>query len=285
MTKPVLITSDTASDLGAELCARYNIPLIPLHVLVDGTDYLDGVNIDVDRIYQIWGEKKVLPKTSAINAEEFSAFFAPFVEQGYAVVHVSIGSGLSASCQAAHAAAALFPDVYVVDSCSLSTGIGLLALEGCDQAKAGSGAQAIAESLTALAQKNRASFIIDSLDFLRAGGRCSALAQLGASMMNLKPTILVKNDDGGLMGVGKKYVGKLARSMPKYLADQLQGRGDIVLNRAFLTHSGLPQEMLDLAVETVKGIASFDELFVTRAGATISSHCGPGTIGVLFMTK
>jgi len=285
MGKPVLITSDTASDLGAELCARYNIKLIPLHVLLDEKDYLDGVDINADRIYQIWDEKKILPKTSAINVEEFVSFFTPMVEQGYAVVHVSIGSGLSASYQSACAAAQNFEDVYVVDSCSLSTGIGLVALEGCDRAAAGMDAKTIASELTALSGKIRASFIIDTLTFLRAGGRCSALAQLGASLMNLKPTIVVKNDEGGLMGVGKKYMGKLSRSMPKYLTDQLMERADLVVSRAFITHSGLPEDMLDLAAETVKSIAPFEEVFVTRAGATISSHCGPGTIGVLFITR
>ena len=176
------------------------------------------------------------------------------------------------------------PGVYVVDSCNLSTGSGLLVIEAAERIAAGMPAAQIAEEVQALASHAHASFVIDTLEFLYKGGRCSALQMLGANVLQLKPCIEVKNADG-TMNVGKKYRGSLDKALVQYVHDRLDGVENIKEDRVFITHSGISQERIDLVKREVEKTGLFREIFVTRAGCTISSHCGPNTLGVLFMTK
>ncbi len=284
MSKKVLLTADSTCDLSEEIKEKYHIITHPLHVVLEGESYDDGVNLVPDDIYRTYEERKVLPKTAAINAAEFVDFFTPYIEQGYEVVHINLGSGLSVTHSNCRMAAAELEGVYVVDSCNLSTGSGLLVLEAAERIAAGLSAEQVAREVQELALKVSASFVLDTLEFLHKGGRCSSLAMMGANLLQLKPCIEVDNTSGK-MGVGKKYRGSLDKCLQQYVQDKLGGRTDIRTNRVFITHSGISEERIALVKAEVEKYQEFDEILVTRAGCTISSHCGPNTLGVLFMTK
>ena len=285
----IVLSADTPCDVGEELKARYQVSLYPLHIILDGKQYTDGLDITSAQLYEAWWKHKLLPRTAAINPEEYQSYFAAFLDQGYDVIHISLGSGISSSNANAQIAADALKDkgnVYVIDSCSLSTGFGLLVCEAGERIKAGMPAEQVAKEVSALTQDTRASFILDTLEFMRAGGRCSSIAQIGATLMNLKPTIIVKNDRQGSMVVGKKYMGKLAPSLMKYVDDQLKDRTDLVLDRVFVTHSGMDDPaIIEKVVARIRELQPFQEVFVTQASCTISCHCGPNTLGVLFLTK
>lgn len=284
MSKPVILCADSTCDLSPELKERFHVLICPLHVVLEDKSYDDGVNITPDDIYAVYEQKKVLPKTGAANALEYAEFFKPYLEQGCEIVYISIGSGLSVSYNNCRMAAAECGGVYVVDSCNLSTGSGLLVLEAADRIAAGMPAAQVAEEVQALASHCHASFVLDTLEFLFKGGRCSALAMLGANLLQLKPCIEVDNSCGK-MDVGKKYRGSLDKALQQYVKDKLEGRTDICTKRIFITHSGISEERLAMVKKAVETYQQFDEIFITRAGCTISSHCGPNTLGVLFMTK
>jgi DegV family protein with EDD domain len=284
MSKKVILTADSTCDLSAELVERYGVVILPLHVVLDDAGYDDGVDIQPDDIYRTYGEKKILPKTAAVSMGEFLEFFTPYVEQGCEVVHINLGSGLSATHNNARLAAAELEGVYVVDSCNLSTGSGLLVIEAANRVAAGLSAQQIASEVQSLASKVSASFVLDTLEFLHKGGRCSSLAMMGANMLQLKPCIEVDNTSGK-MGVGKKYRGALDKCLQQYVKDRLEGHTDICTNHIFITHSGISEERIALVKAEIEKYLSFDEIFITRAGCTVSSHCGPNTLGILYMTK
>lgn len=284
----VLLSADTPCDIGPELKERYHVSLFPLHILLEGKQYTDGLDITLNEIYHAWWERKALPRTAAINPEEYIAYFTPFLEQGYDVIHISLGSGISSSHQNAKIASEMLAkkgNVYVIDSCSLSTGFGLLVCEAGERIKRGMDAKTIAKEVSSLSGDTRASFIVDTLEFLRAGGRCSSLAQIGAALMNMKPTILVKNERQGSMVVGKKYIGKLEAALMKYVDDQLKDRTDIITDRVFVTYSTMDDALVERVCERVRALQPFGELFATNASCTIGAHCGPNTLGVLFLTK
>ena len=285
----IVLSADTPCDIGEELKLRYAVSLYPLHIILDEKQYTDGLDITSAELYEAWWKHKLLPRTAAINPEEYLSYFQKFLDQGCNVIHISLGSGLSSSHANAVLAANLLKDkgnVYVIDSCSLSTGFGLLVCEAGERIKSGLPAEQIVNEVSALTQDTRASFVLDTLEFMRAGGRCSSITQIGAALMNLKPTILVRNDRQGSMVVGKKYMGKLAPSLMKYVDDQLKGRTDLILDRVFVTHSGMDDPAaIDRVVARIKELQPFKEIFVTQASCTISSHCGPNTLGVLFLTK
>lgn len=287
----ILLSADTPCDIGDELKARYQVSLFPLHIILDEKQYTDGLDITAADLYEAWWKRKQLPRTAAINPEEYESYFLPFLKQGYDVIHISLGSGISSSCANAIIAAHSLTqkgkgNVFIIDSCSLSTGFGLLVCEAGERIKAGMPVQQIVDEVTALVPDTRASFILDTLEFMRAGGRCSSITQIGAALMNLKPTILVKNDRQGSMIVGKKYMGKLTPSLMKYVDDQLKDRTDLVLDRVFVTHSGIDDPtIIEKVISRIRELQPFSEIFVTQASCTISSHCGPNTLGVLFLTK
>ncbi len=285
----IVLSADTPCDIGEELKTRYAVSLYPLHIILDEKQYTDGYDITSAELYEAWWKHKLLPRTAAINPEEYQSYFQAFLDQGYDVIHISLGSGISSSHANALIAATALKEsgnVYVIDSCSLSTGFGLLVCEAGERIKAGLPAKQIVDEVSALTQDTRASFILDTLEFMRAGGRCSSITQIGAALMNIKPTILVKNDRQGSMVVGKKYMGKLAPSLMKYVDDQLKDRTDLILDRVFVTHSGMDDPTtIDRVVARIQELQPFQEIFVTQASCTISSHCGPNTLGVLFLTK
>ena len=282
MAEKIIIASDSTCDLGAELIEKYGVKILPLGVTLGEENYTDGVDIDPDMIYANYEKTGQLPKTSAVNLTDFEDFFEEHTKEGYSVVVFTISSEMSSTYHNAHLAAEDFPNVYVVDTRNLSTGGGLLVATAAEMAKAGKSAAEIAEECQRLAGCVDASFVIDSLEFLHKGGRCSALAAFGANLLQLKPCITVK---GGKMGVSKKYRGKFAAVLPQYIEDRMSDLSDIRLDKVFVTHAGCDKEIIDACVSKVKSLAPEAEVMITRAGCTVSSHCGRNTLGVLFIRK
>lgn len=284
VNKKAVITADSTCDLPLELRERHNISLYPLHIIFGRTSYEDGVNISPDEIYSHFKTSGALPKTSAVNVQEYIDGFSPLIEQGFEIVHINLGSAISASYRNCCAAAEQLGGVYPVDSGNLSDGSGLLVLEAAEMAEQGMSAKEIAERLHELSPRIHGSFVIDRLDYLRAGGRCSAIAMLGANILGLKPCVIVNSADAS-MTVGKKYRGKLEKVLPQYIDDKLSEFDNINPKRAFITHSGLAPERLEPIYKHLKSKNVFNEILISRAGCTISSHCGPNTLGIFFMTK
>lgn len=287
--RKIILSADSTCDLGDELKARYQVSYYPYHILLEGKDYLDNVDITVDQIYRAYYDRKVLPQTAAINVGEYVAYFRPWVEQGFDVIHLNLGGAISsAGANCVLAAQALAEQgcpgrVYPIDSFSLSTGISLQIIEAGDMIRAGLPAAEIAEKVKALRPNCHASFILDTLDFMRAGGRCSAVAAFGANLLSLKPCIEVDNSDGS-MHVGKKYRGKLSDVLVKYVKDQLARYPEIKRDHIFITYSTIDPELVKLVRKTIKQTMNFQEIHATSASCTIASHCGPGTLGILFET-
>lgn len=282
MNKKVIIASDSTCDLGPELISRYGIKIVPLSVNLGDKIYTDGVDIDPDMIYQHYELNHELPKTAAPNVLDFSTFYQQYTAQGYAVVMFTISATMSSTFNNARLAALDFEDVYAVDTCNLSTGGGLLVLHAAELAAAGKSAAEIAEECRAMTGKVDASFVIDNLEFLHKGGRCSAVAAFGANLLQLKPCISVSE---GKMGVGKKYRGKFAMVLQKYIEDRIGDGTGICKKRIFVTHAGCDAEIVQQCIDQVKALQMFDEVLVTRAGCTVSSHCGRNTLGVLFVKE
>ncbi len=284
MAKNIVLCADSTCDLSAELLEKYHVNIYPLHVLVDEKSYRDGVDITPDDIYKTYAEKGVLPKTAAVSPAEYIDFCKPFIDAGNDVIYISLGSALSSSHNNCRLAAAELDGLYTVDSCNLSTGSGLLVLEAADRIAKGMAAEDIVAELQEIKARISASFVLDTLEFLHKGGRCSALAMFGANVLRLKPSIRVNTADGS-MGVDKKFRGSLDKVLEDYVTDQLKDRTDIDTRRIFITHSGMDDARVQMVKELVQKLGNFEEIFITRAGCTISSHCGPNTLGVLFITK
>lgn len=280
--KTVVITSDSTTDLSSSLRERYNISTLPLGITLGGRLYHDGEDITPDDIYEHQRKTGELPKTAAPNVGECEDFFRPFAEAGKAVIHFTISSEMSSTYNNSCLAAKEFSDVYVIDTKNLSTGGGLLVIAAAEMAAQGMEAAEIVKETEKLIACVDASFVIDSLEYLYKGGRCSALANFGANLMKIKPCIEVAN---GKMGVGKKYRGKYDLVLKQYIKDRIGDYSDIMLDRVFVTHAGCDENLVNEIVALVKQTAPFNEVFVTRAGCTISSHCGANTLGVLFIRK
>ena len=278
----IKITSDSTCDLSREQIAKYGIHVMPLAVAMGENNYRDGVDITPEQIYAHVAKGGDLPKTAANNIAEYAEVFGKYAAEYDAVIHLNISSDFSSCHQNACVAAEDFENVYVVDSRNLSTGHGLLVIRAYELAEEGKSGAEIAETLRGMADRVDASFILNQLEYLKKGGRCSALTVLGANMLKLKPCIEVKD---GKMGVGKKYRGNFEKCLKEYIVDRLSGRDDLELDRVFVTHSGISKELVDLAVNTVRELQPFKEISSTQAGCTVSSHCGPDTIGVLYIHK
>lgn len=278
----IKVFCDSTADLSAEIYEKYDIKVVPLHVTIGDDEYTDTVDIDGEKLIKLSSEKDVLPKTSAVPIVTYIELFKPYVDDGYTVIHISLSSKLSSCFQNATLAAAEVGNAYAVDSYNLSTGTGHLAIAAVELAREGKSAEEIVSALNDMKTRLDVSFVINKLDNLRKGGRCSALAALGANLLNLKPCIEVKE---GAMGVGKKFRGNLNKVLPQYIAAKLADRDDVQLNRIFVTHSPMDRELVELAINEVKKLQPFVEVIETNAGATICTHCGAGTLGVLFFKK
>ncbi len=278
----IKITSDSTCDLSPEQIAQHNIDIFPLSVRIGDRDCLDGVDALPEEIYAHVDGGGGLPATSAVSVGRYEAAFARLSAEYDAVIHLDISLDFSCCYQNAAAAAQSFENVYVVDSRNLSSGHGLLVLKAAELAESGMEPREIVRTLEAAAPKVDASFIMDRLDYMKKGGRCSSVAVLGANLLKLKPCIEVRD---GKMAVCKKYRGGFDACLRSYIADRIGDRENLDLSRIFITHSGVSDHCIQTALNTIRELQPFQEICVTTAGCTISSHCGPGTIGVLFLTK
>ena len=282
MNNDIIISSDSTTDLSPELKERYNVKILPLGVTLGDKTYHDGVDITPDDIYEHHRKTGELPKTAAANINDCIDFFKPFVDDGKTVIHFSISSEMSSTYNNCSLAAADLGHVFVIDTKNLSTGGGLLVIAAAEMAAKGMSAEDIVAEIENLVPCVDASFVIDNLEYLYKGGRCSAVAVFGANILKLKPCIEVKN---GAMGVGKKYRGKFSDVVLEYAKERIGDGSDSDLDRVFVTHAGCDMQIVQSVVNQVKTLAPFKEIFLTRAGCTISSHCGANTLGVLFIRK
>lgn len=281
----VILCADRTADLSDALIERYQIHTQPYHIHLDGKEYLDGVNLAPEDIYNVYYEKHLLPKTSAVNVGEYLEFFRPFVENGHEVVHFNLGSSLSSSHQNALLAAADLGNVYVIDGRNLSCGVGLQIIDAAEMIEKGKSAYEIKDYFDAHHQCYHCSFIVDSLEFLHAGGRCSSAAAFSAGLLNIRPCIDVNNTDGS-MTLGKKYRGSLEKVLGKYFKDKLSAYDDVRIDRVYVPDSGClepgTREKMD---EQIRAILPFAEILHVSASCTISSHCGPRVVGFAFATE
>ena len=280
----IKISADSTCDLSRELVERYAIGITPLYIIRDGQSLVDGVDITPDEIYDHVAGGGSMCSTAAVSVYDYVTFFRKELESCDAVVHFHISGEMSACYQNACIAAAEVGDVYPVDARSLSTGIGLLVLEAAELAREGKlTAQEIQQRMEQRREKLNVSFLVEQLDYLRKGGRCSSVAALGANVLSLRPCIQVKD---GRMGVGKKYRGPYLTCLLQYVKERLEGRDDIDPHRIFITESGgMTAEEVARVEEAVRSYQPFEEVLHTRAGCTVSSHCGSRTLGILYFTK
>ena len=282
MKKNVIITADSVCDMPKELLERYQVRMIPLTISEGDHSYKDGVDFTPDDIYELYDSQHLLPKTSAISLQEFVDFFTPLTQDGSEVVHIDISSACSATYQNACMAASELEGVYPVDSLHLTLGQGLLVIEACRLRDAGLSAREIAEQLPAYREKIVTSFVVDTLEYLWKGGRCSGLTAFGANLLQVRPCLELRE---GEIKVARKYRGTMQKVYTQYIRDYLS-RENIDTRMGFLVHSGrISQETLDQLRQLILELVPFSEVPIVRAGCTVTSHCGPGTIGVIFASK
>ncbi len=278
----IKITADSTCDLSPELIKKYDIRIIPLHIIkADDSDYLDGIDIRPQDIFDYVDTVGKACHTAAVNVEEFEKVFSEELETHDAIVHVDISSDFSACYQNA-CIAAEGRNVYVIDSRNLSTGVGHIVLDAAELAAQGVPPEEIKRTLDEKQKKLDVSFVINTLKYLHKGGRCSALVALGANVLQLKPCIEVKD---GKMGVGKKYRGSFEKAIKQYVRDRLESRDDIDYKRIFITHSDCSHELVEQVRALIAELGPFEEIIETDAGCTVSNHCGPNCLGVLFYRK
>ena len=264
----IKISADSTCDLSPELIERYHIGITPLYIIRGEETLRDGIDVHPQELYEYAKATGKLCKTAAVNVSDYLAYFAACREEYDAVIHFTISSDMSACYQNACIAAREFTNVYPVDARNLSTGIGHLVLDAADMAEQGMDAADIAAALEKKREKLDVSFVIDTLEYLKRGGRCSALVAMSANLLHLKPCIEVKD---GKMGVGRKYRGKLERCYVQYIEDRLKGRNDIDCHRIFITDSGIDEATWRELERVVRACQPFEEVIHTQAGCTVSN--------------
>lgn len=279
----VKIISDSTCDLSPELLERYDIEILPLHIILGEADYLDGQGITPEELYRWSDEQNTCPKTAAVSLDAAKAALKPYVEQGREVVCFAISADMSSTyqvlCMAAHQ---LHADalVHVIDSRNLSTGVGLQVITAAEMAQAGCTGAEIAARVNELRSRVRASFVVDTLVYLHRGGRCGSVAAMMGGALKLHPRINVTD---GKMGAAKKYRGRMDRVLHNYVEDLRDELSTAETKHVFITHSGCDEAILADIHAMLRDMNRFEEIHITRAGGVISSHCGPGTLGVLFI--
>ena len=278
----IKITADSTCDLSPALLSELNITLARLTIIKDGEPYLDGDTIVPADIFAHVAAGGDLCSTTAINVGEYDDLFAKLSGEYDGIIHISLGSGFSSSYQNACLAAEEYPNVRVIDSMNLSTGQGLVVLEACRLAKTCEDLDEIAAKLNDYTTRVEASFVLDQLKYMVKGGRCSSVAALGANLLGLKPCIEVKN---GKMGVVKKYRGTYSKCLASYTKERLANRDDLQTTELFITHTPVEDDCIAAVKAAVAECGNFENVYETDAGCTVSCHCGPGTLGVLFIRK
>lgn len=280
----IRIVADSTCDLSSELIRQYEISILPLNIVLDMTSYCDGEEIVPDEIYT-WAEKnRRTPKTAAVAFDRTLDLIRPMKDNGDDVIFIGISGEMSTTCNVLRLVKEEleYDRMFIIDSGNLSTGIGLQVLRAAGLAAAGRNAESIAAEIENSRDKVRASFVVERLDYLAMGGRCSTVTALLGGKLNLKPRIEVS---GGKMSAGKKYRGAQDKVILKYVQDMRDNLLAADPERVFITHSGCPEEVTEQVKRYLEELGVFQNIHVTRAGGVISSHCGPGTLGVLYYTR
>lgn len=278
----VKILSDSSCDLPRDLAAKYGVQIVPLHVVLGDTEYADGT-LSPEEIYAWSDANKATPKTSALGLQEAVNYFKPILDAGNEIVIFALSSSMSTTCNVMRIAAGdldASDKVHVIDSQNLSTGIALQVLIAAEMAQAGKSAQEIVDYIAGVTPRVRSSFVVDTLTYLHRGGRCSGVAALAGAALKMHPKIAVVD---GKMGAGKKYRGVMKKVIMDYAKDLEPELLTADTKRVFITHSGCEESIIAEVKAYLESLNRFEEVLVTRAGGAISSHCGPGTLGVLFI--
>jgi len=278
----IKVLSDSTCDLSTELVEKFDITIIPLTIVKDGEQFVDAVTITPADIFEHVASGGDLCSTTATNVGEYTDWFAKYADKYDGIIHINIGSNFSSCYQNACLAAEEFENVRVIDSQNLSTGQGLVVLKACELAESCTNLDELKAQLDAFTPRVEASFLLDQLKYMVKGGRCSSAAALGANLLNLKPCIEVKD---GKMAVVKKYRGNYAKCLASYVKDRLADRDDLERDTLFVTRTPVTEECLDAVKTAVGAYGDFQNIYWTHAGCTVSCHCGPGTLGVLFVRK
>ena len=282
--KRVQIVADSTCDLSQELIEKYNIPIIPLCIIMNDESYFDGVEVTPEEIYTWANKNKTTPKTSAISIAKAKEVLQPFMDNGDDIIFFGISSKMSGTCGVIKILREQeeYNRIFIIDSRNLSTGIGLQVLRAAELAEQGLSAEQIVRDIDSRKNDVRASFVVDTLTYLARGGRCTALTALMANTLRLHPMIVVRD---GAMGVTKKYTGKIDIALAKYVEDLKKDLVNADPKRVFITHSGCKDETIQMVYDKLAELNYFEEIHITVAGGVISSHCGPNTLGVLYYVK
>ena len=282
--KKTLLFADSTCDLSEELVKKYDVNIVPLCIVLDDKSYYDGVELKPDEIYKWADANKKTPKTAAVTFEYLLDKVVPYLEEGNDIIFFGISEEMSTTCNVARMVGeeAEKGRMFVVNSKNLSTGIGLQVIKAAEMIKSGMEAETIVKEIENIRGNVKASFLVDTLTYLARGGRCSGATALLANTLKLHPCIEVID---GKMEVGKKYRGSISKALKHYVEDL---KGELLnadSSRVFITHSGIDSEIIENIRTEIAALDYFEEILITRAGGVISSHCGPGTLGVLFISK
>lgn len=277
----VIITCDSTCDMTQAQLKEYGIKTVPLYVRIQDEEYKDGVNITSEVMFEKIKTSGQMPKTAAVSFQDYLDFWKPLRDEGYEIVHLTISGDMSVCFQNCRMAAEEMGGVYAVDSRALSTGIALLAITGANLAKEGKSAKEIYDILMEKREKLNVSFVLDTVDYLAKGGRCSAVAAFAAGLLRLRICIEVQD---GKMDVCKKYRGKMAAVLTEYVRERLE-KANPDLDLIYITDSGVSDEIREKVKEAVLAMYPFAQVYFSNAGCTVCSHCGPGTLGILFFEK
>ncbi len=280
--KKVIISTDSPADVPAAIAEKYSVAICPLHVILNGEDRLDGVNITTEEIFSNYKQTKSLPSTSAIPVGEYTEKFAELTSDGSSVVHISLSSGVSSSHRNAVIAAEDFENVYVIDSKLLTSGMSMLVLKAAHMAENGMDAKEIATELETMRENVDVSFILDNLEFLAKGGRCSAVTALGANILGIRPSLEMRD---GKLGISKKYRGKIDKVQLQYLKERIDSLSEVDDETAILVHSSATDAQIAEMLEVIKASGKFKDVLTATAGCTISAHCGDNCIGFVALKK
>ncbi len=275
----IAISVESSADLTAEMISKYDVKVIPYRITLGEETFSDGEKLP-EEMFALVDKTGVLPKTTAINEFEYAEFFNGLKKEYSAVIHLCLSGGITSSCANALRAASGIKNVFVVDSRSLSMGTGLLALYARELADKGTRPDEIVKTLDETVKKTVTSFVIERLDYLHKGGRCSSIALLGANLLKIRPRIIMKD---GKMVSDKKYRGNMSAVVGKF-SEELFAEFPPVGDKAYIAYTTASSEMIKAATDKCAE-AGFNEVFITRAGATISSHCGANTLGIFYISK
>ncbi len=282
MSKPVKIVADSTCDLNEGLLERFGIETIALPVNLGDRACLDGIDVHTPDLFEYYRQSGKLPTTSAPTPAYYEDFYRKWTDEGYEVVHLSISGEMTVTPNIAKMAAENFPNVYPVDSRNVSSGMGMLAVYACELRDEGLSAAEIAGRIREQSKKVRTAFVISTLLYMYKGGRCTGVQMLGANLLNLKPCIEVTD---GKMGVTKKYRGKLETVVCQMIEDKLTNGEEIDPKRIMIAHYDAGDKVVEAAKKKIRELVPFESIEVNGTGCSVSVHCGPGTLGMIYMVK